>query len=59
LPSDVFVITDLDRAPRSVQSGPHTPEDSLKKDDLSSTESVVYMRAVRRKPRGTKTENIL
>ena len=27
--------------------------------DLSPTELVVYVRAVRRKPRGTKTENIL
>jgi mRNA-degrading endonuclease RelE of RelBE toxin-antitoxin system len=27
--------------------------------DLSSSESVVYVRAVRRKPRGSKTENIL
>ena len=27
--------------------------------DLSPTESVVYVRAVRRKPRGTKTEDIL
>jgi mRNA-degrading endonuclease RelE of RelBE toxin-antitoxin system len=27
--------------------------------DVSPTESVVYVRAVRRKPRGTKTEDIL
>jgi len=27
--------------------------------DISETESVVYVRAVRRKPRGTKTEDIL
>lgn len=27
--------------------------------DVSATESVVYVRAVRRKPRGTKTEDIL
>jgi mRNA-degrading endonuclease RelE of RelBE toxin-antitoxin system len=27
--------------------------------DISLTESVVYVRAVRRKPRGTKTEDIL
>ncbi|MBI2181152.1 MAG: type II toxin-antitoxin system RelE/ParE family toxin [Deltaproteobacteria bacterium] len=27
--------------------------------DVSSTESVVYVRAVRKKPRGSKTENIL
>ena len=27
--------------------------------DVSVTESVVYVRAVRRKPRGTKTEDIL
>lgn len=27
--------------------------------DISPTESVVYVRAVRRKPRGTKTEDIL
>ena len=27
--------------------------------DISTTESVVYVRAVRRKRRGTKTENIL
>jgi mRNA-degrading endonuclease RelE of RelBE toxin-antitoxin system len=27
--------------------------------DVSETESVVYVRAVRRKPRGTKTEDIL
>jgi mRNA-degrading endonuclease RelE of RelBE toxin-antitoxin system len=27
--------------------------------DVSLTESVVYVRAVRRKPRGTKTEDIL
>ncbi|HEU4342073.1 MAG TPA: type II toxin-antitoxin system RelE/ParE family toxin [Candidatus Binatia bacterium] len=27
--------------------------------DISSAESVVYVRAVRRKPRGTKTEDIL
>ena len=28
-------------------------------NDVSPTESVVYVRAVRRKPRGTKTEDIL
>jgi len=27
--------------------------------DVSATESVVYVRAIRRKPRGTKTEDIL
>jgi mRNA-degrading endonuclease RelE of RelBE toxin-antitoxin system len=27
--------------------------------DVSPSESVVYVRAVRRKPRGSKTENIL
>lgn len=27
--------------------------------DVSPTESVIYVRAVRRKPRGTKTEDIL
>jgi mRNA-degrading endonuclease RelE of RelBE toxin-antitoxin system len=27
--------------------------------DISETESVVYVRAVRKKPRGTKTEDIL